>query len=368
METRRPSGLAYGTRLALADGTSAKAGLVFRQADPRVLTFDPANGLVPLSPLATSREGPTPEWVKLEVAAGGASGRRKLAVTPDQLVLTPAGPREAGELREGDFVSTVVRDYELTDDQQALIVGSVLGDGSLRLIGEHRACFRVGHGEKQIDLARWKAAMLAPVAGPLRLYTKEAGGLAFDTIPLLALADLQREIYRVDRSRTVSDAVVRRLDARAVAMWYADDGTYSGSYARWGHGKAEITNKTLTPEDKERLADRLAELGMGRATVRWNGLLFSGARTALLHEAIAPYLPPPVAYKLHPRLRDRFAWEPPAEPGTRASRERLTVRPMPVTRIRREPAEPRRRTVFSFALPDGAPLLADFVLLAPRSA
>lgn len=39
--------------------------------------------------------------------------------------------------------------------------------------------------------------------------------------------------------------------------------------------------------DKERLAARLEELGMGRPTVRERSLLFSGERTQLLHAKIA---------------------------------------------------------------------------------
>ena len=149
---------------------------------------------------------------------------------------------------------------------------------------------------------------------------------------MFELGSLHAQAYRPDRSRTVSDEMLAALDARAVAMWYGDDGTYAGSYARWGHGKSEIYSTSLSLADKDRLADRLAELGMGRATVSSRGLLFSGERTRRFQEAIAPFLPPVLAYKLHPRLRDRFAWLPPATTLTRAELTTLVAVPMRVLR------------------------------------
>src|SRR5439155_10377937 len=124
---------------------------------------------------------------------------------------------------------------------------------------------------------------------------------------------------------------VAKLEARAIAVWYADDGTFSGSYERWGHGKAEICATSLGREHRELLAQRCEQLGMGRPTVTERGLLFSGERTRLFHERIAPYVHPAVGYKLHPALRGQFQWEPDTSDahlnGTRL-RSRTSLRPV----------------------------------------
>jgi recombination protein RecA len=162
--------------------------------------------------------------------------------------------------------------YNLSEDQRQMILGGLLGDGSLRYASEQNVSFRVGHGEQQQDYCQWKREMLAPFANKIG---KTGNGFGFDTIPMRQLAELYTQAYRPE-GRQVSEAMLAALDARAVAVWYGDDGSFSGSYEHWGHGKAEIGCVKLSMVDKERLAARLEELGMGSPTVRERSLLFSG--------------------------------------------------------------------------------------------
>ena len=101
----------------------------------------------------------------------------------------------------------------------------------------------MGHGEAQKDYLQWKHAMLAPFVGPIR---RTGNGFGFDTLAMPALADLCAEYYRrraVRASREPRGA--RSLDARGLAVWYGDDGSFTGSYRRWGKGKAVLYNKAL---------------------------------------------------------------------------------------------------------------------------
>jgi recombination protein RecA len=159
------------------------------------------------------------------------------------------------------------------------------------------------------------------------------------------LAWLHQAVYAVDGGRTVSDELIEQLDERAIAAWYCDDGSFSGHYKRWGHGKAVIYSKALSRVDKERLASRCDELGMGRPTVRDRELLFSGERTRMFQERIAPYVHPSLDYKLHPDFRGRFGWHPDTSDahlnGTRLkARTSLRAVPMKVLRKYRKPTPP----------------------------
>jgi recombination protein RecA len=161
------------------------------------------------------------------------------------------------------------------------------------------------------------------------------------------LAWLHDAVYQDTGERTVSDELIAQLDERAIAAWYCDDGSFSGHYERWGHGKAVIYNKTLTSADKKRLAARCEELGMGRPTVTYRELLFSGERARMFHEKIAPYVHPSLDYKLHPDLRGRFQWHPDTSDahlnGTRlTSRTSMRAAPVRVVRKYRKPAPPAR--------------------------
>jgi recombination protein RecA len=320
----------YGTRVVLADGTREKIGKIVNQRLPvQVLSWDPGTGRIePRRVVNWFNNGRSERFLQFEVE-GGRSGRRKFAATENHVIFTPDGAVRAGELAVGDRVLVSVKDYELTDDQWQVILGGSFGDGSLRQVGTHAATFRVGHSEAQKDYLRWKQEMLAPFAGAIR---PTGNGYGFDTLSMPALADLRADYYGAD-GRIAAAAALDRLDARGLAVWYGDDGSFAGSYARWGKGKAALYNKALTGESRERVIAAMERLGIGRPRDDGRGFWFSSAQTARLHDVIAPYLHPAVDHKLHPSQRGRFTWHPIITPVDLKSAEQLRAIPARITRM-----------------------------------
>jgi recombination protein RecA len=336
--------LHYSTRIVLADGTSMKVGKIVNQRMPvEVLSWDPKSGRIePRRVVDWFDNGRTDHFLQFEVE-GGRSGRRRFAVTENHVVFTPTGRRRAGRLAVGDEVLVGVRDYQFTEDQWQVVLGGSFGDGALRKVGTHAAHFRVGHGEAQKDYLRWKQEMLAPFAGSIR---RTGNGWGFDTLAMPALAEL-RPAYYGDAGRVAVDRVLDRLDARGVAVWYGDDGSFAGSYARWGQGKAVLYNKALTGESRSRVVALFERLGIGRPRDDGRGFWFSSEQTARLHTLIAPYLHPSLDYKLHPRQRGRFAWHAPLETAALESREMLRA---VAARVLRKYVKPPTRATHRFDL------------------
>jgi recombination protein RecA len=336
----------YDTRVVLADGSTEKIGKIVNQRMPvEVMSMDPDTGRISPRPVVEWYDnGETDEFWQFEVEAGGGSGKRKFACTPNHVIFTPDGERRAGEIEEGDEVLVATKRYALSDDQLKLIMGSLLGDGSLRYASQHNVSFRVGHGERQREYCEWKQSMLAPFA---HLIGRTGNGIGFDTIPMRQLAPLRDAVHAAEGRKTVTTEVLGQLDERAIAAWYCDDGTFGGSYERWGHGKATICVAGLSHEDRGRVAARCEELGMGRPTLSEHNLLFSGERAQRFHERIAPYVHPSLDYKLHPSVRGRFAWDPEVGAGDYGTSlaERTTLQPaaMRVLRKYRKPAGERCR-------------------------
>jgi recombination protein RecA len=107
---------------------------------------------------------------------------------------------------------------------------------------------------------------------------------------------------------------------------------------------------------------------MGRPSVSGHNLLFSGERTAMLHEKIAPYVHPSMEYKLHPDFRGSFDWQPDTSDahlnGTRLkSRTRLRAVPMKVLRKYRKPPTPRKRDRFDLQIEGNHTYLVDHVVV-----
>jgi recombination protein RecA len=351
-----------GTRIALADGTSERiATIVNRRLPVEVMSMDPVTGEIsPRKIMNYFRNGETESWLRFEFG-----GKRGFRCTPNHVVFTPDGERRAQDIQIGEEVLVTTNHYALSPDQEQLILGGILGDGALRR-STHNARFRVGHGQRQESYVAWKHEFLAPFSLEM---APTGNGVGFDTIPMQQLAWVHDAVYEGNgHKHAVSEKLVRKLDARAIAVWYADDGTFSGSYERWGHGKAEICAKSLGREHRELLAQRCEQLGMGRPTVTERGILFSGERTRAFHERIAPYIHPAVAYKLHPNFRGKFNWDPDANDahlnGSRL-RSRTTLRavPMKVLRKYEMTAAPQSRQRYDLEVEGNHTYLANGVVV-----
>ncbi|HXJ69407.1 MAG TPA: recombinase RecA, partial [Verrucomicrobiae bacterium] len=298
----------YSTRVMLADGSSEKIGKIVNQKlAVEVLSWNEKTGAIEPRPVVNWFDnGPAEQFIQFEVE-GGPSGRRCFAATPNHTIYTPDGEVSADELEIGDEVLVSVEDHALTDDQMQVVLGGSLGDGSLRKVSTHKAMFRVGHGPQQADYLRWKHDMLAPLAGAI---VPTGNGQGFDTLALPSFADLRSQLYAENGERAVSTAVLDQIDARGLAVWYGDDGSFGGSFERWGKGKAVLYNKSLNAESRARVADSLERMGVGRPRDDGRGFWFDAEQTSRLHALIAPYVHPSLAYKLHPSQRGRFAWQP----------------------------------------------------------
>jgi recombination protein RecA len=325
----------YTTRVVLADGTTQKIGKIVNQKLPvEVLSYNAVTGAIePRKVVNWFDNGNADYFLQFEVE-GGKSGKRKFAVTPNHTIYTPDGESSADELSVGDEVFVTIHDYNLTEDQRQLILGSSLGDGSLRKTGTHTATFRVGHGEKQSEYANWKYEMLSPLT---HQFGKVGKGFGFDTFATATLADFRSHLYNEHGKRTVTDEALNALDARGLAAWYGDDGAFSGHFQKWGNGKASLYNASLKGADREKVMNYFERIGVGRPQDFGRGFRFNSEQTKRLHEIIAPFLHPSLEYKLHPNYRGKFCWLPNDAKLKREDLKYLRAVPAKITKIYRKP-------------------------------
>ncbi|HEV2440198.1 MAG TPA: recombinase RecA [bacterium] len=340
----------YNARVVLADGRTEKIGKIVNQRLPvEVRSYDPKTGTIqPRRVINWFNNGPTDQFLQF-VVEGGSAGRRTFGVTSNHMIFTPKGEVPAGRLREGDEVLVALEDYRVTGDQLQLLIGSALGDGSLRKVGAHSAHFRVGHSEAQVEYARWKQWMLEPFS---QGFHRVGNGFGFDTLAFPTLADLRTALYGEDGARLAAATVLDRLDARGVAVWYGDDGSFAGHFDRWGDGKAVLYNKSLIGDARSRVVTLFERLGVGKPRDDGRGFWFNSEQTARFHELIVPYVHPSIDYKLHPTLRGRFNWQPDLSDahlnGTRLASRRY-IRPVSA-KISKIYTKPHTRSMHRFDL------------------
>lgn len=188
-----------------------------------------------------------------------------------------------------------------TEDQHELLLGCILGDGSLRW-GTDTAAITLGHGEEQDEYCRWKAATF-----DCRPYVDKNRHTFAHTV-----RSSEFERYRgIEKHKALlhlPDEIIDALTIKAIAIWYMDDGTFSGSYEKWGQGKVELAAAKLPKTELEKIAMKISSLGLGYPTPRpGRGLMWSGEQSRQFQEKIVRYIHPSMRYKIKPG-RTAFEW------------------------------------------------------------
>ncbi|RCV48516.1 recombinase RecA [Marinitenerispora sediminis] len=313
----------YNTRVTLADGTQEKIGKIVNQKlDVEVLSYDPdLDQVIPRRIVNWFDNGKTDHFLQFTVAKSGGNGKSQFAATPNHLVRTPGGWREAGELIAGDRVLTTEKRY-LSEQQRQVIYGSIMGDGNLspNRRGRTGVRFRMGHGEKQAAYLDWKVSLLGNVS---HSRTTNAKGAVFaDFRPLPELQELHEVVYFGDGKKHLTWEFLKALTPLALAVWYMDDGCFTlrskGVQARaeGGSGRIEICVEAMSPGSRQRLVEYLRDThGLDaklvlRGSAKKNFVQFSTAASAQFQKLVAPYVHESMAYKLLPRYQGQCAVEP----------------------------------------------------------
>jgi recombination protein RecA len=357
----------YSTRVVLADGTTEQIGKIVNQRLPvEVMSYDPKVGaVVPKRVVNWFDNGVTDEFLQFTVAKPAKNGKSQFACTPNHLIRTPGGWREAGELKVGDNVMTSLPHY-LSPFQWQALQGTLMGDGSVSMAKNgHAARFRYTHCERQTPYADWKASLFANVDSTRNI--RKDGVVTYDFSPLPELAELRRSVY-TEGKKTFDDEYLKGLTPLSLALWYQDDASFAirsqGKQTRASGvtGRATICVEAMEPATRVRLVDYLADTWGIQAKLVLSGkaqkalLVFASDETTKLHALIAPFVHPSMDYKLLPQFRGRFAVEPVFAP----TRQELVA--LPVTDIHVKPPT-RSMHRFDIEVEDSHNYLVDGVVV-----
>jgi recombination protein RecA len=180
----------------------------------------------------------------------------------------------------------------LSEVQHAIVVGSLLGDGSMRC--KTNALLEVNHSAKQRTYVEWKYRQLADlVATPPKERRGNAGRIAyrFVTRSLPILTPYYRSFYS-GGLKTVSEVELAPL---ALAVWFMDDGCRS-------RNAVYLNTQQFESESQELLLRLLREQwGIDGALNRdkqYHRIRLTVEGTARLARLIDPYVLAELRYKL----------------------------------------------------------------------
>lgn len=202
----------------------------------------------------------------------------------------------------------IKRNLVLTKEQRSLIIGSLLGDGTMRIgKGAINANFKVEQGLIQKEYVQWKYSILRSLVFTepkisFRYYPdgqKYPKSWWFRTIRHPIFTEIYQRFYLGDGYRTgkkmVPNDIVQNLDPLALAIWIMDDGSYQ-------KGKIDISTYSFSKSEIELLAKSLADrysISSKYYRDRDNGLrmYFDKSNTIKLTRIITPLLIPSMLYK-----------------------------------------------------------------------
>lgn len=131
-----------------------------------------------------------------------------------------------------------IRKTPLSDLQKSVVLGSVLGDGTLRLAPHSKnAYLKIGHCEKQRKYLGWKKKILDPFSRPVVLSQKAQQKIIdgkkaystdqyeFRTIVHPDITYYYRTYYSKNHKHILGNDIINSLDLTALAIWFADDGS-----------------------------------------------------------------------------------------------------------------------------------------------
>ena len=208
-----------------------------------------------------------------------------------------------------------LREVELNKTHRSVILGSILGDGSLlKNKGAKNARLQIGHCTKQYGYLMWKKDLLAPFVhrvtkaedpGPKVIcgVNSYCNGYYFiNTVVHPQITEYRNKFYSAGKKR-VHPSILDEFTLLALCVWLADDGSFT---ARGKNGaRGSIATNSFTREEIEILLVALRRFYTGHASIANDGsniIYLSGSKAIidLLH-LVVEVLPKCIHYKFAPK-------------------------------------------------------------------
>ncbi len=184
----------------------------------------------------------------------------------------------------------------LTQLQRSIIIGSLLGDGYLRIVqGRRNAFLEINHSFSQKEYVDWMYFMLKNIckSGPkMRKGNGDRIAYRFTTRQMPELTSLYRDFY-ISGKKRVPDAI--QLNPIMLAVWYMDDGS------KCSEDNVYINTQQFSLNDQEKCRNILYSLGLETTLNKdkkyWRIRLKKSSLSGFWN-IITPYIIPSMSYKL----------------------------------------------------------------------
>ena len=305
----------YDTLVVTEDG-GRKIGSLFvkyirgNQELPKVLSFNEKTEEFEYKNIITMKHQGERELVRIK------SKGKKIDCTPEHPFLTTNGWKKAINLKENDYLimnsnSSNKSVSWLNEDQQQVVLGSYLGDGSLSEVSEGH--FRLGfiHCEAQKNYLKQKADIFNRNKEDIN-YVEENGYSGKPAYEFNTFAFGFPFQFEETKKNKINKEVLREIDERGLSIWYMDDGNYAKK-----SGYATLNTHAFTENSIELMLEMFKNkfniLGKKRVVNRNNTtyykIVFNRKNSLKLFDLISKYIHKDLKYKLPKKYRNQKQYE-----------------------------------------------------------
>lgn len=196
-------------------------------------------------------------------------------------------------------------DVDLTNKQRQVLVGSLLGDGTL---SDPKRCgpdsftqsyLRILHSNAQKEYLRWKHSLMSPYAYSIKEILVEDGIRVYFQTPAHKVFTKFRQDWYPQGTKIVYLPDLHNLDSLGLAVWFMDDGVRG--ITRGSEYGFLCTDSFTDEEQKEISAFLMWSFGIHTSIVRHGNnkrIKILNAGFPQLRKTIAPHIIPSMSYKL----------------------------------------------------------------------
>lgn len=193
--------------------------------DIEILSFNTITKKFEYKPLTYAWQKQSKDLIKFKLS------KQIIECTINHKILTNKGYIEADKLNIGDII---LCKYDvqhkdnlicpcLNDDQLQILYGSYLGDGCIQKTVKDRYRLRIIHCNEQKLYCEWKASMF----GITELEYIEKNGYSQKEAYRFSSKCFDMDNSLANNKKEIPDWLINKIDERAIAIWFMDDGSLS---------------------------------------------------------------------------------------------------------------------------------------------
>lgn len=279
--------------------------------DIEILSFNTITKKFEYKPLTYAWQKQSKDLIKFKLS------KQTMECTINHKILTNKGYIEADKLNIGDII---LCKYDiqhkdnlicpcLNDDQLQILYGSYLGDGCIQKTVKDRYRLNIIHCKEQKLYCEWKANMF----GITELEYIGKNGYSQKEAYRFATKCFDMDNSLTDNRKEIPDWLINKIDERAIAIWFMDDGSITKKPLKDGSVScyASLHSNNFDYNNHIKLSNLFKKYNIEciiSKTREYNYLRFDNKNTKALLNLIRKYIHSNFEYKIDFISNNQYNW------------------------------------------------------------